>query len=305
MSTVFLSFGLHFQGEAQPRTAYAFAPAQANGHRFAHSLEVEAVEPGVLEVVQDGRQEGRVNRVKVVARQAATAPVHLALGPLRFVYPLQVAAPAQALLAQIGGFEIYRLRPGNLLSGEWTLAEGAVPTAPMRVVVEATDLSPLGGITAVGIEVEGQVIAAQEVAGQPSATRVSLLEQEVRAAIAAIEAQLPSVEEVLRAYEQEPGLALPEEALPLQTRLLTFPNPFNSSTQLLFHLGQASPVRLSLYNLLGQKVRTLGEGHWPAGAHQVEWDGRDEQGQAVASGIYLCRLQAGQQVETRKLLLLR
>jgi len=64
-------------------------------------------------------------------------------------------------------------------------------------------------------------------------------------------------------------------------------------------------VQLSLYDLAGQKVRTLVEGHWPAGMHQSEWDGKDGEGKALASGIYLCRLQAAQQVETRKLLLLR
>jgi len=140
-------------------------------------------------------------------------------------------------------------------------------------------------------------------AAKPVALDQAELEQEVRAAITALESALPSVEEVLRAYGQGSGLA--EEGALFPTRLLTFPNPFNSSTQLLFHLAQAGPVQLSLYDLLGQKVRTLVEGYWPAGAQQVEWDGRNEQGQAVASGIYLCRLQAAQQVETRKLLLLR
>ncbi len=112
---------------------------------------------------------------------------------------------------------------------------------------------------------------------------------------------MPSVEEVLRAYEQ--GLA--EEGVLLPTPLLTFPNPFNSSTQILFHLAQAGPVQLSLYDLAGQKVRILVEGHWPAGTHQVKWDGRDEEGQAVASGVYFYRLQGEDVQQISKMLLIR
>ena len=64
-------------------------------------------------------------------------------------------------------------------------------------------------------------------------------------------------------------------------------------------------MELALYNLAGQKVLTLAKGHREAGPHTARWDGRDDQGRARASGVYLYRLQAGGQVETRKLLLLR
>jgi len=64
-------------------------------------------------------------------------------------------------------------------------------------------------------------------------------------------------------------------------------------------------VELALYNLAGQKVVTLANGYREAGRHTARWDGRDDQGRALASGVYLYRLQAGAQVETRKLLLVR
>jgi hypothetical protein len=84
-----------------------------------------------------------------------------------------------------------------------------------------------------------------------------------------------------------------------------FPNPFNSSTVIRFELPQSGEVELAVYNLAGQKVATLLAGAREAGGYTVNWDGRDQGEKTLASGIYLYRLQAGAQVETRKLLLLR
>jgi hypothetical protein len=73
-----------------------------------------------------------------------------------------------------------------------------------------------------------------------------------------------------------------------------------------FALPKAGEVELALFNLAGQRVATLVEGVRLAGTYTVRWDGMDDDGRALASGVYLYRLQAGeQQVETRKLLLLR
>ena len=84
-----------------------------------------------------------------------------------------------------------------------------------------------------------------------------------------------------------------------------YPNPFNSGTVIRFSLPQSQGVELSVYNLAGQEVLTLVEGTRPAGTHVVSWDGRDDQGRTLASGLYLYRLAAGSRVETRKLLLLQ
>jgi len=64
-------------------------------------------------------------------------------------------------------------------------------------------------------------------------------------------------------------------------------------------------VDLVIYNLAGQEVATLVDGPRESGVYTLRWDGRDDAGRELASGIYLYRLQAGEQVETRKLLLLR
>ncbi|MCC7262649.1 MAG: T9SS type A sorting domain-containing protein [Candidatus Latescibacteria bacterium] len=84
-----------------------------------------------------------------------------------------------------------------------------------------------------------------------------------------------------------------------------YPNPFNPSTTIRFSLPQAGEVELSVYNLMGQRVATLVYGVQEAGAHLLQWDGWDEQGRELASGVYFYRLQVGGRVETRKLLLLR
>ncbi|NKB71811.1 MAG: T9SS type A sorting domain-containing protein [Candidatus Latescibacteria bacterium] len=84
-----------------------------------------------------------------------------------------------------------------------------------------------------------------------------------------------------------------------------FPNPFNAGTVIQFSLPTASPVDLSVFNLAGQKVARLAEGLRTAGQYRLEWDGRDDGGRELASGVYLYRLQAEDRIETRKLLLLR
>ena len=84
-----------------------------------------------------------------------------------------------------------------------------------------------------------------------------------------------------------------------------FPNPFNSSTVIRFELPQRGDVELVVYNLAGQRVATLLAGEREAGVYTLHWDGKDAGEKELASGVYLYRLRAGAQVETRKLLLLR
>ena len=83
------------------------------------------------------------------------------------------------------------------------------------------------------------------------------------------------------------------------------PNPFNSQTVLSYFLPKLSFVRLELFNLMGQHVKTLYEGNQQAGLHQLRWDGTDKGGRAMASGTYLYRLATDQRVLMRKLTLLR
>ena len=84
-----------------------------------------------------------------------------------------------------------------------------------------------------------------------------------------------------------------------------FPTPFNAEVTIPFALAEAGPVRISVYNLMGQQVRVLVDGWVDAGAHRVRWDGRTDAGGEAASGIYWAVLQVGGVVQTAKLALIR
>jgi flagellar hook assembly protein FlgD len=84
-----------------------------------------------------------------------------------------------------------------------------------------------------------------------------------------------------------------------------YPNPFNPTTSIKYQLPQTSDVRLLIYNVLGQKVRTLVNNQIEAGYHSVIWDGRNDEGNAVASGVYIYRFEAGKFTRTMKLMLLK
>jgi arabinogalactan endo-1,4-beta-galactosidase len=83
------------------------------------------------------------------------------------------------------------------------------------------------------------------------------------------------------------------------------PNPFRTTTTIGFSLGQDAHAALRIYNTLGQEVDTLVDARFPAGRASVAWDGKDRHGRALAPGVYLCRLEAGSDALTRKILLLR
>ncbi len=84
-----------------------------------------------------------------------------------------------------------------------------------------------------------------------------------------------------------------------------WPNPFNQSTTIHFDLPEPAEVRVFIYNVRGQRVRTLLRGRRWAGVHHLLWDGHDEAGRTLASGTYFLRLEAGDLGATRKLALLR
>ena len=84
-----------------------------------------------------------------------------------------------------------------------------------------------------------------------------------------------------------------------------YPNPFNPTTMILYQLPVSTPVRLEIYDVLGQKVRTLVAQVQPAGVYQVTWDSSNEGGRLVAAGVYFYRLQAGDFIQVRRLMLLK
>jgi hypothetical protein len=84
-----------------------------------------------------------------------------------------------------------------------------------------------------------------------------------------------------------------------------YPNPFNPGTKIEFALKKTGHVTLHIYNVLGEKVKTLLDQDQPAGFYQINWDGENDNGKPVASGIYLYKLEVNGFSEAKKMLLLK
>ena len=86
---------------------------------------------------------------------------------------------------------------------------------------------------------------------------------------------------------------------------INYPNPFRSSTEIMYSLPVGGNVNLVIYNILGQKVRTLVNGHRNSGYYRILWDGKDANNQSVSNGIYFYRLTAGNYKAEKKMILIR
>ncbi|MBN2011405.1 T9SS type A sorting domain-containing protein [candidate division KSB1 bacterium] len=84
-----------------------------------------------------------------------------------------------------------------------------------------------------------------------------------------------------------------------------YPNPFNPETAISYHISAVSDVKLTIFNVQGQAIRTLVQGQQAAGSYQVPWDGLNDAGLRVASGPYLYCLQVGNQTMTKQMMLLK
>ncbi|MDP2173161.1 MAG: T9SS type A sorting domain-containing protein, partial [Candidatus Cloacimonadaceae bacterium] len=93
--------------------------------------------------------------------------------------------------------------------------------------------------------------------------------------------------------------------LPITALQQNYPNPFNPSTTIKFELAEEGAVSLEIYNIKGQKVKTLIDGIKVSGPHRVSWDGTDRYGRSVASGLYHYRLITKDKSISKKMLLLR
>jgi len=102
------------------------------------------------------------------------------------------------------------------------------------------------------------------------------------------------------------SVALPTEQLPERLELMqNWPNPFNATTRIAFTLPAPADIRLQIFSVQGRCIRTLAAGRTAAGAHRLDWDGRDEAGLPASSGLYLCLLQSGEAQQVKRMLLLR
>ncbi len=103
------------------------------------------------------------------------------------------------------------------------------------------------------------------------------------------------------------SVSSPETELSPETFIVSqnFPNPFNPTTTIQYQLPKSTQVRLVIYNLVGQKVTTLVSQKHSAGIYSVQWDGKDDSGNSLASGTYFYKLQADNVTELRRMSLIR
>ncbi|MCK4255506.1 T9SS type A sorting domain-containing protein, partial [candidate division WOR-3 bacterium] len=83
------------------------------------------------------------------------------------------------------------------------------------------------------------------------------------------------------------------------------PNPFKFETTIQYYLMVKSSVNIAVYDITGKLVRTLAQDIYDAGYHQITWDARDDKGYEIAGGVYFCKLQTGNIVTTKKMVVIR
>ncbi|UCG61645.1 MAG: M28 family peptidase [Candidatus Zixiibacteriota bacterium] len=120
-----------------------------------------------------------------------------------------------------------------------------------------------------------------------------------------------AIDALCRAVDEMMGSATPvddidDSELPGSISLSqNYPNPFNPATEISYSLAARTHVSLSIFNILGQRVATIVDGVKPAGTHTVRWNGIDDSGREVSTGIYFYQVKAGDHTESRKMILLK
>jgi flagellar hook assembly protein FlgD len=103
-----------------------------------------------------------------------------------------------------------------------------------------------------------------------------------------------------------PKIVRSDGNLPRTALFQNYPNPFNPSTQIQFTLEKAEKVRLDVFNILGQRVRTMLAGEeFSAGPYTFIWNGRDDNGSSVASGTYFYKLTTPSYSQTKKMMFIK
>lgn len=308
-----------------------FDPTRPEGDGIYHANDATA---GVL-IIQWSRQRHYLPEIddlqtfQLVLRDPAVHPTPTGDGEFLFLYKQVVNSDYLRTYATVG-WEDHTETDGLQLSYANLYATGAAPPSPglaVLVTTRAPDYAPLtlsrvavvpsaagttiGWTPADDRPVIGWLlrrwrdgVAVQLTASPLPATTRSFLDDAPAAASAAYQII------ALHPYGVRTDLGLHGAAAGAGWAGSTWlgpchPNPAPGGTRIEFALARGGGARLDIYDLAGRRVRTLLHGELPAGPGGAVWDGRDERGRDAAGGIYLYRLRAGDQVLTRKLLLVR
>jgi len=169
---------------------------------------------------------------------------------------------------------------GNMKVKIW---EGDITMEPAEWLLEGTDPSPRveGNFTAFGLLAPGN----PPLPGQGDQVKL---------------------DDIVMTSSRSANAVNPDAGIPREYSLdQNYPNPFNPDTRITFSLPKKEMTSLVIYNTLGQAVRTLVASDLAAGSHTYTWDGMDDSGQAVTSGIYVYRLNSGDHSESKRMVLMR
>ena len=187
-------------------------------------------------------------------------------------------------------------------------SDGVVNLLDLTLVAQAIDAAG-GGANAISLDdIIAAVAAFEDVAAAPNALSGGIAYRNVANALADAKLEKGVPETVLQAL-QRLLIEMEMAEIPESTALLpNYPNPFNPETWIPYHLAKDAAVVLTIYDVRGSVVRTLMLGHQPAGVYESRgraayWDGRNQHGEHVASGLYFYTLTAGEFTATRKLLI--
>jgi hypothetical protein len=203
-------------------------------------------------------------------------------------------------------FDVYEVDPASvLLEGvsplRWSYEDVAAPPDPGSDVCDCTDQGP-DGIMDLTLKFGTQeIVAALEPVydGEIKVLTLTGMTQDSTA----LEGQ-DCVVIIDKDHDKKPR-PLGMRGGGIMAEFGSYPNPFNAETTISFVLREKSEGSLVIYSILGEKVRTLVTGHLDAGIHKIHWDGRNESGNSVASGIYFCRLKTEAAARTMKMIMLR
>jgi hypothetical protein len=241
------------------------------------------------------------------ALSPSTIQAKLDVKPRRCPNPVNVASPGYAPVAILGteSFDVNDVDPATVLlegvaPSEWHLEDVSTPVEPGGDPCDCTTDSA-DGFMDLHLKFSNRELAESlDAQGLPEHGDVIVLTltgmTHEGTAIEGSDCVLIINRRAIPISAEPPNLSSLGE---------NFPNPFNPETDIAFRLAERQEVQLTIYNILGEKVKVLANGVMSAGAHTVRWDGRDEAGNSVSSGIYFYRLSAGDRFETKRMLLLK
>jgi hypothetical protein len=109
-------------------------------------------------------------------------------------------------------------------------------------------------------------------------------------------------------FTKEFSLAVSQDIIPLPEKIQlsqNYPNPFNAETVIRYHVPDNGYVMMNVYNLRGQKIRTLLSNYQNKGQYDIIWDSQDDRGAKVSSGVYFLQMEAANRIQTIKMILLQ